>query len=92
MYYTYVLLCRNRESNTHEFYTGFTDNLKERLETHKAKGVQTTKKFDILSLVYYEACMNKTDARRRELELKTGFGRGYIKKRMKEYLKDILRS
>jgi len=49
---------------------------------HKTKNVDTTKSFDKIELIYYEACRNKTDARKRELQLKTGFGRGYINKRL----------
>jgi putative endonuclease len=48
--------------------------------------VFATKKFDTIELVYYEACISKTDAIKRELQLKTGFGRGYIKKRLESYL------
>jgi len=88
MYYTYVLLCKNLKNDKWCFYTGMTDNLKRRLYQHKTKDVKTTKKFDDVKLVYCEICLNKTDARKRELQLKTGFGRGYIKKRLENYLKD----
>jgi putative endonuclease len=54
---------------------------------HKQKSVESTKHFDEIELVYYEACINKTDARKREIQLKTGFGRGCIKKRIECYLK-----
>jgi putative endonuclease len=53
---------------------------------HLNKNVTTTKKFDKIVLVYYEACLSKKDARKRELQLKTGFGRGYLKRRMENYL------
>ena len=81
MYYTYVLLLNNNGSNN-KFYIGATNDLKERILRHKSKGVKTTKKFNKIDLVYYEACRNKTDALKREMQLKTGFGRGYIKKRL----------
>lgn len=67
MYYTYVLLCLNKNFN--EFYYGFTSDLRQRLKAHIDKQVDTTKKFDKIKLVY------------------TGFGRGYIKRRLKDYLK-----
>lgn len=38
--------------------------------SHKTRSVTTTKKFDNIELVYYEACRSKTDARKRELQLK----------------------
>ena len=81
MYYTYVLLLVG-VSNGKKFYVGATSNLQERILRHKNKSVETTKKFDKITLVYYEACRNKTDALKREIQLKTGFGRGYIKKRL----------
>ena len=66
---------------------GTTANLEDRLLKHKTKSVRTTKSFDKVELVYFEGCLNKTDARKRELQLKTGFGRGYIKRRLGDYLK-----
>ena len=69
------------------FYVGLTDNLEKRLAAHKTGSVKTTKNFDSVELVYYEVCFDKTDARMRELQLKTGFGRGYLKRRLESYLK-----
>ena len=86
-YYTYVLYCRNSKTNKHKLYIGSTSDLKKRFVDHKSKSVKTTKIFDIIELVYYEACRNKTDARKRELQLKTGFGRGYLKRRLINDLK-----
>ncbi len=86
-YYTYILLCIDVGRGSRQFYVGSTSNLDERLQAHRDKNVQTTKKFDTVHLVYYEVCLNKTDARKRELQLKTGFGRGYISRRLEGYLK-----
>jgi len=80
MHYTYVLQCKI--NNKRELYIGSTSNLIERLKDHKTKSVSTTKKFSTIELVYYEACKNKTDAIKREIQLKTGFGRGYLKRRL----------
>ena len=83
MYYTYVLLLADNDNgDSKKFYVGATSNLQERILRHKNKSVETTKKFDKITLVYYEACRNKTAALKREIQLKTGFGRGYIKKRL----------
>ena len=87
MYYTYVLLCRGTKVDS-DFYIGSADDLRNRVKEHRAGEVSTTRKFDDVDLVYYEACLNKTDARKRELQLKTGFGRGYLKRRLASYLKD----
>ena len=66
-------------------YVGSTDDLRKRLDQHKRKSVQSTKSFANIKLVYYEACLCKADAKRREKELKTGFGRGYVRRRIKGY-------
>ena len=88
-YYTYVLLCIDKKRNRKKFYIGYTKNLKNRVKKHISGDVKTTKSFDTIDLVYYEACRNKTDARKRELQLKTGYGRGYIKNRISDDLKRI---
>ena len=82
MFYTYVLLCKIKDNSKSIFYIGSTSDLRNRINEHKNKEVQTTKKFASVELVYYEACRNKADSRKRELQLKTGFGRGYLKKRL----------
>ena len=87
MFYTYVLRCIDKKRKRQKFYIGSTENLEERIRDHRSGSVKTTKSFDIIELVYYEACCDKTDARKRELQLKTGFGRGYLKRRLEEYLK-----
>ncbi len=83
MFYTYVLLCEKGKTKQ-DLYIGYTGNLRMRLQQHKAKNVDTTKKFDTITLVYYEACLSKKGARKRELQLKTGFGRGYLKRRLED--------
>lgn len=80
MYYTYVLRCERKKEK--KFYIGSTGDLKERMLKHRAKSVKTTKSYNKIALVYYEACHSKIDARKRELQLKTGFGRGYLKNRL----------
>jgi putative endonuclease len=81
MYYTYVLLCKT-ENGKKDLYIGSTSNLKDRIRNHKFKFVSTTKKFASIELIYYEACNSKTDMLVREKQLKTGFGRGYLKRRL----------
>lgn len=81
MYYTYVLYCESTQICI--FYIGYCKDLKKRVNEHSQRKIITTKKFDKIKLIYYEACLNKTDAIKRELQLKTGFGRGYLKNRLK---------
>lgn len=88
MFYTYVLLCIDAKRNRQKFYIGSTEDYKERIVKHKNKNVKTTKSFDRIEPVYLEMCLNKKDSRKRELQLKTGFGRGYLKRRIENYLKN----
>lgn len=89
MYYNYVLLCIDNRRKRQKFYIGTTEDLRQRIIAHKTKSVKTTKSFDKISLIYYEFCLDKTDAIKREHQLKTGFGRGYINKRIENYLKNL---
>ena len=88
MYYTYVLIGQDKDTGKNKLYTGSTGDLANRVREHKSGEIKTTKRLNNVSLIYYEACLNKTDARKRELQLKTGFGRGYIKRRLEGYLKN----
>ena len=64
-------------------YNGFTSDLKKRIKEHNSGKVNATKKGIPWGLIYYEACINKMDAIERERQLKTGFGRAYLKRRLK---------
>ena len=81
MYYTYVLL--SEKDGKH--YTGFTKDLKLRFEKHNAGKVESTKHRVPFKLLYYEACLDKDDALRREKYLKSYYGRQYLAKRLKSY-------
>ena len=78
MYYTYALLSKK----DNKLYIGYTKNLKTRLEEHNKSKVEATRNRLPLELIYYEACLNKKDAIKREQALKTGFGRKYLKNRL----------
>jgi len=82
MYYTYIL----QSNKDKQFYTGYTNNLKERLKLHNDGKVASTKNRLPVELVYYEACLNQQDATHREKYLKTAWGKRYIKSRLKNYL------
>lgn len=43
-----------------------------------------------MTLIYYEACRNRDDAKRREKYLKTSKGGMMVKLRLKEYLYNLL--
>ncbi|MBE6082190.1 MULTISPECIES: GIY-YIG nuclease family protein [Tissierellales] len=66
MCYVYILKCCD---NT--FYTGWTNCLKKRLETHKkGKGAKYTRGRLPVELVYFEKFEDKISAQRREYEIK----------------------
>lgn len=78
MFYTYVLTSKK----DNKLYIGWTNNLENRLREHNNGLVIATKYRIPLELIYYEACLNKDDAIAREKQLKTGFGRAYLKRRI----------
>ena len=82
MYYTYVL----QSEKDNGFYIGFTKNLKLRFEQHNKGIVDSTKDRRPFSLIYYEACLDQSDATRREKYLKTYNGKRFLARRLKSYL------
>lgn len=79
MFYVYVL--RSKKDN--QLYTGYTSDLKKRIKEHFS-GKSFVTKFRLpLELLYYEAYKSDSDARLREKYLKTGWGRNYLKKTLK---------
>lgn len=78
-HYTYVL----QNIANGNFYTGATSNLKQRLKQHNDGLVFSTKSILPLQFVYFEACLNKNAAYRRERYLKSGMGKRYLKNRLK---------
>jgi putative endonuclease len=82
MYYVYIL----QSMVDKDFYIGYTPNLKARVEKHNNGLVSATRKRKPLKLIYYEACLNKSDAVKREKYLKTSWGKRYIKNRLRNYL------
>lgn len=82
MFYVYVLFSKKDK----KFYTGYTQDLKVRLEEHNKGYVDSTKNRRPFELIYYEACLDKKDAMHREDYLKTYHGKNYIRKRLKSYL------
>jgi len=84
MYYVYVL----QSETDNNFYTGFTKDIKKRVEEHNSGISRATKARIPLKLVYYEFCLNIKDAMKRERYLKTTWGKKYIKNRISNYLNE----
>ncbi len=84
MHYNYVLWCID-EFGQGKFYIGYTTDLKARLKKHRSGATKTTRRFKTVKLIYCEVCLSEKDAREREKALKTGFGRGYLKRRLRDW-------
>jgi len=80
-YYIYVLRSEKDGKN----YTGYTKNLKLRLQQHDSGEVESTKHRLPLALIYFEGCLNQQDATHREKYLKTYYGKMFIKNRLKHW-------
>ncbi len=80
-FYVYVIQGKDRNQ-----YSGYTENLVERLREHNRGLNPSTKPFRPWKVIYYEACLSESDAKRRERYLKTTQGRRLLQRRIKDYL------
>lgn len=80
-YYVYVLLSEKDGL----FYTGYTANLRRRIDEHAQGKVISTKNRLPIKLIYWEGCLNQQDATRREKYLKSGSGKIYLRNRLSHY-------
>ncbi|WP_125761148.1 GIY-YIG nuclease family protein [Companilactobacillus hulinensis] len=65
-YYVYILLCSDKT-----FYIGTSNDVEKRVATHNAgKGAKYTKTRRPVKLMYFENLHDKSEALRREIELK----------------------
>lgn len=81
-FYVYILRSRHQGN----LYIGFTTDLRRRLQEHNMGLNFSTRPYRPWDMIYYEACLNEVDAKRREKYLKTNQGRRLIQRRIKEYL------
>ena len=63
-------------------YVGSTPDLSRRIDQHQAGRGGRTTEIHPGELIYYEACRSLAEARKREKQLKTGYGRAYLKRRL----------
>ena len=66
MFYMYIL----KSQKDKKFYFGYTNDLQKRIKEHNSGLVQSTKTRMPLHCVYYEAYKSKSDATKREHNLK----------------------
>ena len=81
-HYVYVL----RSQVGGQFYVGLASNVVERLLQHNNGLVTSTKARRPFELIYWEGCLNRSDAAQREKYLKTAWGKRYLKTRLRRYL------
>jgi len=84
MFYVYVL----QSLKDKMWYTGYTTNLEKRVEEHNKGLVYSTRKRKPFRLIYWEGSLNENDAKMREVYLKTGMGKRYIRNRLKFFFND----
>ena len=85
MYYVYIL----QSLKDKKLYIGFTKDIKQRLFEHNSGKNFSTKSRIPLKLIYCEIYLNQDDAKIREKFLKTGWGRKYLKKGLRNYFEKI---
>ena len=75
-WFVYVLLCENES-----LYVGATSDVRRRFTEHlSGQGARWTKLHKPVSIVHHEEFATSTEAFAREKELKTGFGRKWLKR------------
>ena len=76
MYYVYIL----QSIKDNSLYIGYTTNLKKRFSDHNNGLSLATKYKRPYKLIFYEAFLDRIDAKHREVYLKSGWGLRSIKK------------
>jgi len=79
MWYVYQLKCADNK-----YYTGFSGNVRHRVDAHERGEVDFTKSRLPVELVSYFAFKNKQLAYNFERYLKSGSGIAFAKKRLRE--------
>lgn len=79
MYYVYIIKSLEKQD---EFYTWFSENLKQRLEEHNAWKSTHTNKYKPWELVFYSAFECKKQALDFEKYLKSASGIAFRNKRL----------
>ena len=66
MWHVYIIQCKDKS-----FYTGCTNDLERRFKEHKnGVGAKYTVSHKPIKILYSEECENRSDAQRRESEIK----------------------
>ena len=78
MYHTYVLYSKKYD----RIYIGQTNNIEIRFEKHNAGKIRSTKPYIPWIKIYSEFFKTRSEAMKRENELKSHQGRNYIREKI----------
>ncbi|MDD5731218.1 MAG: GIY-YIG nuclease family protein [Candidatus Omnitrophica bacterium] len=82
MYYVYAL--KSVEHN--RVYIGITKNLRNRVKEHNSGKTKSTRFYKPWVLFYSELADSRITARKREKQLKSGYGKEFLKNRRNDKL------
>lgn len=85
-FYVYILFSLKDQG----LYIGYSTNLRSRLSSHARGEVRSTANRRPLKLIHYDYFINESDAKAREVFLKSGFGRNELKKALKRTLLELV--
>ena len=75
MYFVYALKSFSRVY----IYVGLTDNVERRFGEHQSGNNKTTKPYRPFEIIHIEECETRVEARKREIFLKSGVGKEFLK-------------
>ena len=75
MYFVYAI----QSERDGRIYVGMCADIKVRLNEHNAGKTKSTKGFIPWKLIYKEELINRIEARKREIYLKSGIGKEFLK-------------
>ena len=82
MFYVYLLESLNDRS----WYIGYSADLKKRFTSHNKGENAATRIKKPWKLIYYEAYLDRIDAKKRERFLKSGSGRKFLRRQLNNYI------
>ena len=85
MYYFYVL----QFGQSKKLYKGVTNDLKRRIKEHRNGLSEFTSKNGKFKLIFYEAYLDRRDAREAEKYFKSGHGREVLQQKLQYYLGEV---
>ena len=79
MYFVYAIYSESRNY----LYVGLSDNVERRLKEHNSGKNRTTRAYRPFRLIHMESFNSRSEARAREIILKSGYGKEFLKSLIK---------